>query len=253
MRDQPIAEHVDSAQKEARHRAHTANRLAFGAAPLQSSRVGACKLQIALDREKQRDVDVQPQVKQLLHGRDPGARARDLDHQVRTVDALPQPARLDDGADGIVSQVGGDLQADEAIFAVARVEGRAQNIAGALDIGHHQIFVNLFRREPRGSRRVDLFVVSARGHDRVVERPGVGRDAAKALVTDTTRQVPASERVAAEIVEPIALPVLEQLLERVHVGPFARAGGRCALGRRCKARAPAHGVAPAVDGSRRGC
>ena len=65
---------------------------------------------VRVDREQQRDVDVDPLVQRLLDRRYALGCAGDLDHHVRAVEPPPVVADLDERAVGVVRQLRGHLQ-----------------------------------------------------------------------------------------------------------------------------------------------
>ena len=76
-------------------------------------------LLVAVEAEDQRDVDVAALGDHLADRGDAGGGAGDLDHQVRAGDLLVQRARRGLGAGAVVGQAGIDLDAHEAVAAVA--------------------------------------------------------------------------------------------------------------------------------------
>ena len=107
---------------------------ALGLAALEPADVGLGDLLVGLDREQQRDVDVDPLVDRLLDRADALRRARDLDHHVRAVDRLPVGARRCERPLGVVREVGGDLERDEAVLPFVSSMNRREDVAGALDV-----------------------------------------------------------------------------------------------------------------------
>ena len=90
---------VDARDEERRDRLHV-DALALGEAALEAADERLGDALVRGDREQQRDVDVEPLVDHLLDRGDALVGARDLDHQVGAVDAVPVLARLLDRASG---------------------------------------------------------------------------------------------------------------------------------------------------------
>ena len=134
------------------------DRLALLEAALEAADVGLGHLRVLLDAEEQGDVDVAPLVDHLLDRGRALLGARDLDHQVGAIDALPVLARLLHRAVGVEGEVGIDLEGHEAVLAAALVVDDAQHVAGVLDVADRELLVDpavvqALAREPRRAAR----------------------------------------------------------------------------------------------------
>ena len=110
-----------------------------------------------------------------------------------------------------------DLQADEAVDAARFLVDRQQRVAGVADVLAGEVLVDLQRRPAAPRAAGDLLVVGGAAADGLAEDGRVGGDAAQAGVADLAREVPAAEQVPGEIVHPVALPVVGQFAQAVHV------------------------------------
>ena len=95
----PVEQRIDlavhPAHEEARHRGDPVDRQPLGdPLPPAPARKASITFRVALDREEQRDVDVDPVAEAVLDGRQALACARDLDHHVGPVDRAPEPLGL---------------------------------------------------------------------------------------------------------------------------------------------------------------
>jgi hypothetical protein len=113
------------------------------AAILQSGQMGFGDRQIGLDAEQQRHIDVDPFADQRPDRRNAGQRARDLDHQIGPVHGPPQPPGFDQRAFGVMGQMRGDLEADEAVATAQPAPERMELVGGGLDVGHGQALVEV--------------------------------------------------------------------------------------------------------------
>ena len=75
----------------------------------------------------------------------PGLGGRDLDHHVRPREAVPQLERLLDRRRGVVGEVRGALERDEAVAAAARLVGGPQQVGGAADVLERELEEQLLR------------------------------------------------------------------------------------------------------------
>ena len=152
----------------------------------------------------------------------PSLRGGDLDEQVRAVDQRVQALGLVDRGLGVVREVRVDLERDPAVLAVALVPDGAQDVAGVADVvrGEREK-ISLGSRLAAGDELADLVVVGVALGDRALEDRRVGGDAHDALV-DQAGEVAVLDEGARQVVDPDALAVLGQLLERGlgHGAPF---------------------------------
>ena len=125
-----VQEHVDAAQKETGHRRHPVQGLALGRPGLQPGDIGLGHFPVAGQPEEQRHVDVDALTDELPDGRQALLGGRHLDQDIGAVQGLPQVPGLGNGAVGVVGQVGIDLQADEAVFAVHPVIEGPEDVRG---------------------------------------------------------------------------------------------------------------------------
>ena len=139
---QRIHQRINAAHKEAGHRGHMLHRLSLGRARFDAGNVSFRHLPVTRQPEEQRHVDADSFADELLDGRQPIGRRRDLDQDVRPVQRGPQPAGFLDRALGVVRQVGIDLQADISILAVSPVVERPELVGGALHVTLAEGFVD---------------------------------------------------------------------------------------------------------------
>ena len=76
-------------------------------------------------------------------------------------DKRGEPTPLDDRGLGVMREMRGNLEADEAIRAVRLVIDRAQDVAGAADVRNGDFVPDLLDRLAGRSRRFDLAVIIA--------------------------------------------------------------------------------------------
>ena len=136
------------------------------------------------------------------------------------------------GACGVVGEIGGDLDADEAIAAVAVVVHWREHVERAVDVCEHQRPVVVDDRVVAAGQRAELVVVVGRALDRLLEDRRVAGEAADALV-DEVAELARGDVAALEVVEPRALPELVvQVGETIHDLPLCLSQARGALPRR---------------------
>ena len=128
--DRLVDRAVDAADEEARDRGDLVDRLTLGDARLEAGDIGLEHRLVGVDREQQRDVDVDAVLDRHLDRGQAGLGARDLDHQILAVDRLPQPPRGVDRVVGRHREIGRDLDRDIAVLGVERLVHRGQGIAG---------------------------------------------------------------------------------------------------------------------------
>jgi hypothetical protein len=194
---------VHARDEERRHRLDV-DGLALLQAALEAADVGLGHLRVLLDAEEQRDVDVAPLVDHLLDRGGALGRARDLDHEVGAIDALPVLARLLHRAIGVEGEVRVDLEGDEAVGAVARVVDHAQHVAGVLDVADRELLVDPAVVEALARRLGELLVVVVGAEDGGVEDRRVRGHAAQGVLLDQPLQLPGGDEGALDLVEPDA-------------------------------------------------
>ena len=180
------------------------DRLALLEAALEAADVGLGHLRVLLDAEEQGDVDVAPLVDHLLDRGRALVGARDLDHQVGAVDAVPVLARLLHRALGVEGQVGVDLEGHEAVLAAALVVDDAQHVAGVLDVADRELLVDAAVVEALARGLGELLVVVVGAEDRLVEDRRVGGHAAQRVLLDQPLQLAGGDEGALDLVQPDA-------------------------------------------------
>ncbi len=183
-------------------------RLALLVAALRRAHERLHHALVGLDREQQRDVDVEALVERLLDRRDPRVGGGDLDHHVGAVDELPVLARLLERALRVVGEPRRDLERDVAVLAARLVVDGAQHVAGGLDVAHGHAAVDLAGAQALARQRLELGVVVGRAEDRLLEDRRVGGHAAQRVLLDHALELAALDHAAAELVEPDAGPRL---------------------------------------------
>ena len=171
---------------------------------------------MALEREDQRDVDGDAGGDRLLDRGQALVRGGDLDQQVRAVDQAVQALGLVDRGLGVVREVRVDLERDPAVLAVAVVPDAAEHVAGGADVVAREREEDLLRLGLGGARTsLDLVVVGVALGDRALEDRRVGGHADDAVV-DQAGEVAVVDEGARQVVDPDALALLGELLQRGH-------------------------------------
>jgi hypothetical protein len=181
-------------------------RFAGVAAALHAAYVGLGDRGVRLHREEQRHVDVDPARDRLLDRGNARFGARDLDQQVRAVDALPVLARLLDRRLGVVREAGLDLERHEAVGAVRLLPYAAKDVAGELDVRDRDLVVDLARVHAPGGQLGDLLVVVGRAEDGLLEDRGVRRDSAQRQLALEPLELAGRDQAAPDLVQPHARP-----------------------------------------------
>src|SRR5436309_5442235 len=119
--EQFVDKNIHAADKEAGHRGNAMNVLAFCTALFQGLEIGLNYLAVVLEREDERDVDVDALGECLANSRNPRWCRRNLHHQVRAINRMPEAAYLCQGALGIVCQVGRYFDAHEPVLSVRTI------------------------------------------------------------------------------------------------------------------------------------
>ena len=197
---------VHPADEEAGHRGHPSQGAppSPGREPLQPLHVGVGHLLVAVDVEEQGDVDVDPLRHRGADRRQPGLRARDLDHHVGALDRSPQALGVRDRPLGIVRQVRGDLQADVAVHPVQALVDGPQDVCGVADVPPGEGLEDLRRGHPGPGRLAQQVVVVRAAGDGLLEDGGVGRHPQQPLF-DQALQLTGANQVAADAIQPDAL------------------------------------------------
>ncbi len=211
--EQRVGVRVDPAHEEAGHRPDPVDRLVLREARLQRRQVGLHHVLVPVDREQQRDVDVDPLGEALMDGRQAGARPRNLHHDVRPVAGLPEAPRLGDRAVGVVRQVRPDLDRHEAVVAAGGVVGRPEGVGGVPHVLDGQRLEHTRRFGARASLLPDVLVVQVGVGDRLLKDGRVRRHAAQTVLGDEAPERGPGVQVAPDVVVPDALPEPGELLQ----------------------------------------
>ncbi len=121
--------------------------------------IGLRHLPVAGQAEEQGDVDVDALTDELPDGGQSLLGGRHLDQDIGAVQGLPQAPGLGNGAVGVVGQVGIDLQADEAVFALQLVIEGPEDVRGLPHVRHGQGLVNLLDGLTRLGQGADIRVI----------------------------------------------------------------------------------------------
>ncbi len=204
VRRQPgVGLRVDPRDEERRDGPHGIDGEALRDAALEPAQVGLDHLFVAIDGEQQRHVDVGPAGGQLLDRAHAGLGRRDLDHHVGQREPLPQPCRLGDRRLGVMREIRGAFERDEALGPGAGLVDRAERAGRAADIAQPELEEQLLRIADAGIEQdAQLAVVGARAGDRPGEDRRVRRGAGDRSVADQRRERAAVEQVARERVQP---------------------------------------------------
>ena len=215
--EQRAADGVDAAIRLRVHPAHEErgdggepiDRLPRALPGLERADVGFRHFAVVVEREQQRDVHVDPAREEPLDRRPPFLGAGHLDHQVGPVHRRPQPPRLGDRSFGVAGERGRDLEGHEAVLPRGAVVHRPEEVRGVANVVHGEPLEDL-QVALRGLRqRHQLVVVVTAPADGVLE-DGRIRGHAPETVVDQLLQLPGPEHPAAQVVQPYALPELEQ-------------------------------------------
>ena len=223
--DAAIGLGVHSADEERGHRRQPVDGLPGARASLQRPHERLRHLAVVLQREEQGDVDVDALGEEALDRRPAFPGPGHLDHHVRPVHLGPEPPALGDRPLGVAGERGRDLQRDEAVPALGRVVHRAEEVGRLADVLHGELLEDLQVALRRCGERSQRGVVVAAPADGMLEDGGVRGHAAEAVV-DQRLQLPRAQHPATQIVQPHALPQLEQRLHGGlggslgHVGSF---------------------------------
>ena len=159
-----------------------------------------------------------PSAISCFDGRDAGGGRRHLDHQVRPVDRLPQPARVPHGRLGVVRDGGGHLEAHVAVRADGAVVHRPQDGAGRADVVHGQGFEEavVVDAGPGREHLTHLGVVVGTARNGLLEDGRVARDTRHAILLDEAAQPAALEQAPTDVVDPDRLTGTAEFEQRIH-------------------------------------
>ena len=205
---------VDAADEGAGHGGDVVHRLARGGTVFEGAQVSVDDAAIDGLGKDEGDIDVDAFGNQGFHRGQAGRRGGDLDHEVWAVHRGDQAAGFFDRALGVVGQARGNLQADEAVGHAGLVEDRAQHVAGGGDVVNGDGLEHLLGREALGAETADVLVVGVAALDGLLEDRGVGGHAADALFGDQAGEFSRVDKVPAEEVQPDALTVRMQFVQR---------------------------------------
>lgn len=119
----------------------------------------------------------------------------------------------------VVGQLRRHFQADIAVITLAGVVLAAQQIAGGLDVRHHQRFVTRLGRQTGVRLQTgQIGLVAGVAADRLVEDRRIGGHAGDAVVGQQARQFAGSDQFAGQIVQPDALAEGADGLQSIHGG-----------------------------------
>src|SRR3989441_6174147 len=211
---------VDATHEDRRDRCDPVDRLPGFAPRFQGPHIRLGDLPVVLEREQQRDIDVYAVGQETLDRRPSLARPGHLDHHVRPVDRGPQSPGLSDRARGITREGRRHFKRDESIGALRRVIDRAKRIRGGAHVFSGQEFEDLSIGSGRRGDPRERSVVIGAAADRVLEDRRVGRHTAQPVV-DHPLELAGLQHAASEVVEPDALPEVEQGLHARFHGSLA--------------------------------
>ena len=204
---------VDARDEEAGDRRDLGRVAATLHQPLEPAQVRLHDLDVALQREDQRDVDVPPARDHLLDRGQAGFRRRDLDEAVRPVDDVVQALRLVDRALRVEGEVRVDLDRDVAVLPLAAVPDGAQQVARVLDVLDRELEEGLFRVVLARENLAQLLVVRVALDERLLEDRRVRGHADDRVLAHQLLQLALMDQAAGEVVDPDALAQLGQLLQ----------------------------------------
>ena len=210
-------------------------------APFEAGDIGSGDALVDGHAEEERDVHIDAVGDQLGQRLDTGGGAGHLDHHVRAIDQPEEALRFGDGRFTVVLDAGRHLEGDVAVDGAGRLVDGTEGIGGELDIlggesDEGVVGVGLAHADDR----LESLLIVARLGDGLVEDGRVGGHARDAAVGDHTVDLTGTEEPAADVVEPDALAVLDELLRREgHVSlRQARLRGCARRGRRRAPRWP---------------
>jgi hypothetical protein len=168
-------------------------------------------------REQQRDVHGNARRDQVFDRAQPGGRAGDLDEDVRAVGLREQCEAGRHGGARVVDEIRCDLDRNEPVGSVTRVEDRAEQIGCGHEVLQCDSEDEVLGRLDIGSQRGgDRRVVVAATGDRVFEDRRVRCHTGDIQVVYVVRQRPGADEVFGDVVEPQALAGVVERLECVH-------------------------------------
>jgi len=237
-----VEQGVDAADEDRGHGGDAGHGLALGGPGFQALAVGGVDGGELPGAEDQGHIDVDARFNGGRNGRHAGLGGGNLDHGVGPVDCGPEASGSGQGGGGVMGQGGGDLKADKTPLAAGFVINRAEDVAGAPDVGQHQGFEAGFGLGDLTLDAGQVGLIPRVILDGVVKNGRVGGDAGNGVIKDPASQFAGIQQVAGKIVEPDLLTVLCNLLEAGHGG---------AAQKRMSVAAHRPGIQPCMD--RIGC
>src|SRR5277367_1571964 len=218
-----VNEGIDAADEEAGDAGDVAEVDTFFGAGFESGEVGFGDLLVGGLREEQGNVDVDAVFEQLADDRNAFGGGGNLDHDVFAANFFPKAASFVEGAGGVVSELGGDFEADVAVAALRFGIDGLENVASGLHVADGDFFVDALGVHLLGFRRREDVGIVLAGSDGLFEDGGIGGHAAQAVIVDDALKFAADEQVAADIVHPGGLAVGEQAFQGIGI---CSGGGR---------------------------
>ncbi len=207
---------IDARDEERGDRGDVVNRLSRGQAVFEAVKVGDHHFGVTLQREDERDVDVDSRGDDGAYGGDALGRGGDLDHQVGLADAFPELFCLCDGGLGIVGEIRADFETDESVAAVRFFVKRQEQVAGFLNIFDRELPEDLLRVPARPGEGNQRGIVIVRLGDGVVENGRVGRDAANFAALDHGFEFAVFEKFSLDVVVPEGLAEGGEFRDGIH-------------------------------------
>ena len=215
----PVDLRIDATDEEGCDGREPIDRLPGAASGFERAQIGLSHLLIVLERKQEGDVDVDPVGQQALDRGPSFTRAWHLDHDVRTGHGGPQATGFRDRAGRVARERGRHLERDEPVSALRCVVDRAKRVRSSADVFHGEQVEDLTVGPGRSGDSGERLVVVGASADGVLEDRWVGCHAAQPVV-DQPLELPGRQHPASQVVEPDALPEVEQCLH---------AGLRCDL------------------------
>ena len=133
---------VDATDEEARDACDFRHVAARFEPIFKAEHIGVGDLLIDVDREQQRDIDVDPLRDERADRRQTGFRRGDLDHQIGARDDAPKMDRLPYRGLGVVCEIGRAFEADVTILPLRVIVDGTQRVRRVADVLERQLLVN---------------------------------------------------------------------------------------------------------------
>src|ERR1700733_6375486 len=209
--EQLVDRRIDAADEDRVDRTNSVDRLSLIGAATKAFDIGKSGFLVHFGREDQGDVNVVAAIDRFFDRGETLFGSRDFDHDVRAIDAFPKLFHHPDRPRGIAREQRRNLEANEAVVSARRGVERGKRIARALNILDCEIPEECVGTLLRADELRELFVVIGAGANRFFEDRRIARHSAQTDF-DQTRELAGGEHAAANVVEPNALPGIEQLL-----------------------------------------